>query len=383
MKQKLTKRVIDSLKAKDKDYRIFDTEIPGFHVRVKPSGAKSFALKYRSAGRQRNFTIGRYGALTPDQARHKTRVLMTQIHDGGDPSEQRLQSSRELTLGEFWELYLERHAIPHKAERSVREDRSLWKNYVSSPWRLRRLSSIRRDDIQKLHSRLADRPYAANRMLCLMSKMYNLAIEWGITDRNPATSIKKFREIPRERYLTDDERSNLDSALAQETDTAAVIAIWLCILTGARKSEVLQARWSQFDLNGDRPIWTIPASNTKQAKSNRKPLSKRAVALLSNWRQVCPESPSGWLVPGKKEDKHRSDLNGPWRRVRQAAGLPDLRLHDLRHDFASSAVADGWSLEIIGRYLGHSSIQTTQRYAHLQDDPLHAMAEQIGKSYAR
>ncbi|MEM9572718.1 MAG: site-specific integrase [Pseudomonadota bacterium] len=381
MKQKLTKRAIDSFKPRDRDFRVFDTEIPGFHVRVKPSGVKSFAIKYRNAGQQRNFTIGRYGPIAPEQARKHARSLIAKIDGGGDPSAMRTQAQKELTLGEFWRIYLERHAWPHKAPRSVVEDESLWRNHLSPRWSSRKLSSLRREELQRLHAKLSDRPSAANRLLCLVSKMFNLAIDWGFVSDNPARGIKKYREAPRERFLTDKERARLASALTAERDEGAKVAIWLCVLTGARKSEILNARWEQFDLDSERPVWVIPASNTKQARVNRKPLSIRAVELLLEWREKCLDNAAGWLIPGRNPERRRSDLNRPWRRIRESAQLQNVRLHDLRHDFASHAVADGWSLEIIGRYLGHSSIQTTQRYAHLRDDPLHEMAERIGREY--
>ena len=383
MKQKLTKRTIDALQKAEKEYRLFDSEIPGFHVRVKPTGVKSFAIKYRSSGRQRNYTIGRYGTLTPDQARKKAREQVYAIDTGSDPSTVRRKERSGLSLEDLWNKYLERHAIPHKAPNSLREDRSLWRTHIKPKWSQHQLSSIRYSEMQRWHSALADRPYAANRALCLLSKMFNLAIEWGDAEANPVKSIKKFHETPRERFLTGDERARLSQALAKEADTAGAIAIWMCILTGARRSEVLEARWNHFDIDSDRPVWTIPAASTKQARSNRKPLSNRAQAILLEWREFCPVSEARWLIPGRDPAKRRSDLNGPWRRIQKAAHLQDVRLHDLRHDFASSAIAEGWSLEIIGRYLGHRSIQTTQRYAHLQDDPLQAMADQIGRSYAK
>ena len=379
--QKLTKRVVDSVRPNGSDIKVFDSQIPGFHLRVKPSGTKSYALKYRAGGRQRNITIGRHGVMTPDQARIEACRLLASISDGDDPSAKRKAAFREPTLGQFWEEYLERHAIPRKASSSVKEDKSLWRRYLKPAFGHLKVNAITRNDIERLHASKSEQPSCANHIFCLLSKMMNLAVDWEYRTDNPCKGIKKYHEEPRNRFLTKEERERLTVALGKEADQAGAIAIWLCRLTGARKGEVLQARWDQFDLDAKIPVWQIPASSTKQRRVNRKPLSRVAATMLAEWKEVCPPSKAGWVIPGRDPEKRRSDLNGPWRRARDRAGLENVRMHDLRHDFASIAVAQGSSLEIIGRYLGHSSIQTTQRYAHLLDDPLHAMAEQIGESF--
>lgn len=381
MNTKLTKRTVDSEKVDGTDRRVFDSEIPGYHLRIKPSGVKSYALKYRIDGRSRNITIGRHGIITPDQARLQARDLLVSIGAGKDPSRERQDGLRTPTLAMFWETYLERHALLRKAPRSVREDTGVWRLYINPPLGRHKITAITRSDISRLHANLKDKPFAANRVLSLLSKMFNLAIEWELRGDNPCKGVRKFKEQPRHRYLSQEERLRLVEALAQEPDAAGAVAIWLCMLTGARKGEVLQARWEQFTLTGKMPVWQLPAELTKQRRVNRKPLSAKTVLLLMEWQKQCPVSDQGWVVPGRNPEKPRSDLNGPWRRIRKAAMLEDVRLHDLRHDFASMAVAEGWSLEIIGRYMGHSSIQTTQRYAHLQDDPLYAMAEQVGSNF--
>lgn len=381
MKQKLTKRVVDGAHPGVSDRRVFDSEIPGFHLRIKPTGVKSYGLKYRIAGRQRNITIGRHGVLTPDQARVSARELLVSIGNGEDPSAKRKEKLDTPTFVQFWNLYLERHAVPRKSPKSVKEDERVWRLYIVAAFGNLKLTAINRLDIATLHSSMAGKPVAANRMLSLLSKMMNLAIDWGLRRDNPCKGIRKFKEHPRNRYLSTEERTQLAKALSTELDQAGAIAIWLCILTGARKGEVLQARWDQFDLESKKPVWQLPPETTKQRHVNRKPLSARTILLLKDWRDICPSSQAGWVVPGRNPEQQRFDLNGPWSRIRKSAKLKDVRLHDLRHDFASAAVAEGWSLEIIGRYLGHSSVQTTQRYAHLQDDPLLAMAEQVGSAY--
>ena len=381
MNTKLTKRTVDSVSADGSDKRIFDSEIPGFHIRVKASGTKSYGLRYRVDGRVRNVTIGRHGPLTAEQARNKARTLWLSINNGADPASERQKKSAAPTLSEFWDIYLDQHAAPRKAPSSVKNDKLTWRLYIEPRIGRLKLSSVTKPDIVKLHGDLVSRSVSANRALSLLSKMMNLAVEWGYRSDNPCKGVKKYKEHPRHRYLTSEERLRLAEALSKELDQAGAVAIWLCMLTGARKGEVLQARWDQFDLTSKQPVWQLPAELTKQRRVNRKPLSAKAVALLSEWKPLCPASEAGWVIPGKDPERQRYDLKGPWERIRKAAKLNDVRLHDLRHDFASMAVAEGWSLEIIGRYMGHSSIQTTQRYAHLQDDPLFAMAEQIGNKF--
>ncbi|GAB5457608.1 MAG: site-specific integrase [Henriciella sp.] len=378
---KLTKRRVDGCGITGKDYKVFDSEIPGFHLRVKPSGVKSYALKYRADGRQRNFTIGRHGVITAEEARVQARSLLASVAAGSDPSAAKKNKLSAPTLTELWRQYLEQHAIPHKAERSVSEDKGLWRLHIEPALAQYKVTAIGALDISKLHASLKAKPHTANRVYCLLSKMFNLSIEWGLRPDNPCRGVKKFREPPRHRYLSAGERKRLAHALSLELDVAGAMAIWLCMLTGARKGEVLQAKWEQFHLGGVLPVWTIPAIYTKQNRVNRKPLSAKVVLMLSDWKLHCAPSTSGWVIPGRDPERQRYDLKGPWNRVRKRAGLEDVRLHDLRHDFASMAVADGFSLEFIGRYLGHSSIQTTQRYAHLKDDPLQEMADRIGHAY--
>ncbi len=381
MKQnrKLTKRVVDSEDANGLDRKVFDNALAGFHLRIKPSGLKSFAIQYRTrGGRQRSLTLGRYGTLTVDEARHEARLLLTQVAKGEDPSLDRNTKRHSVSMQGLWDEYLVKHAKPKKAPRSVVEDEAIWRLWLNKTIGPIKVDQLGRKDVEHLHASMQHVPSRANRMLALLSKMMNLAVLWGYCEKNPCMGIPKYREVCRERFLTSDEREALASVLGKESDRCAANATWLAMLTGARRGEVLNAKWDQFHLDGHAPIWILPASNTKQRRINRKLLSAQAVMLLSEWKQECPNSDAGWVFPGKDPMLPRPDLKGPWRRIRKTAKLEDFRFHDLRHDFASLAVGDGWSLSMIGKYLGHNSVQTTQRYAHLQDDPLRAMAERIG-----
>lgn len=235
--QKLTKRVVDSIRPSGLDKKIFDSQLPGFHVRVKPSGTKSYALKYRVAGRQRNVTIGRHGVITPDQARMEAFRLLATISEGDDPSAIRKAAFRDPTLAQLWEEYLERHALPRKAPSSIREDRGLWRLYIGPALGYLKVNAINRNDISRLHDSKRHQPACANHILCLLSKMMNLAIEWEYRSDNPCRGIKKFHEEPRNRFLSTEERDRLTQALHEEPDQASAIAIWLCRFTGARKGK--------------------------------------------------------------------------------------------------------------------------------------------------
>lgn len=376
---KLTKRVVDTAHAEGQDRKVFDRTLPGFHLRVKPSGLKSFAIQYRTrSGRQRSLTLGRYGTLTVDEARGEAKQLLAMVAKGEDPSQERHAKRHSISMHGLWDEYITRHAKPKKAPRSVEEDESIWRRWLRKPIGQVRVNQLTRKDVEQLHATMRHVPSRANRMLALLSKMMNLAVLWGYCEKNPCSGIPKYREFGRERFLTLDERERLVAALACEADRCAANAVWLAMLTGARRGEVLNARWGQFCLDGHAPVWVLPASNTKQRRINRKPLSVQAVILLTEWRKECPPSNVGWVFPGKAPEQPRHDLKRPWSRIRKTAELGDFRFHDLRHDFASMAVQDGWSLSMIGQYLGHASLQTTQRYAHLQDDPLRAMAERVG-----
>jgi integrase len=244
-----------------------------------------------------------------------------------------------------------------------------------------RLKAIAKRDIEKLHSALKETPYQANRVLGLLSAMFNYAIERGMTVSNSAHGIEKFPEAKRERFLTIEEMQKLREAIEGYPDVSAHNALLLLMLTGSREGEVLKAEWEQFDLQ--RGTWTKPARSTKQKKIEHIPLSPAARALLESMQTPGATGP---LFPGRSGGA-RVSLTRPWRQVCRAAGLvetvtikgkrgplvryrPTLRVHDLRHNFASHLVNKGVSLQIVGKLLGHSQIATTMRYSHLQDAAL-------------
>jgi integrase len=350
-------------------------------VRITAAGVVSFVLSYRIFGRQRNYTIGRWPEWTATAARDEALALKKKIRDGSDPLEEKHQDHSEPTLAILTAEYMASDGESKKRPSSVRNDRQMLKSIILPRLGKMRLKAIAKRDIEKLHSALKETPYQGNRVLGLLSAMFNYAIERGMMVSNPAHRIEKFPEEKRERFLTIEEMQKLREAIEGYPDVSAHNALLLLMLTGSREGEVLKAEWEQFDLA--RGTWTKPARSTKQKKIEHIPLSPAARALLESMQTPGATGP---LFPGRSGGA-RVSLTRPWRQVCRAAGLVDtvtikgkrgplvryrstLRVHDLRHNFASHLVNKGVSLQIVGKLLGHSQIATTMRYSHLQDAAL-------------
>ena len=374
---KLTKARIDAFQyegdGKSRDAR-WDDAVSGLAVRIYPSGRRAFVLSYRSAGAKRMLTLGGYGALTLDQARKKAQREKGRVLDGQDPLEQRQQARHAPTVRELARDYLDRHALPHKRASSVRDDVAMIENDILPALGAKKVAAVRRRDIETLHQSKSATPYRANRMLALMSKMLNLAVKWDWRTDNPATGVQKFHEEKRKRWLSTEELFRLSEALDGHPNVRAANAVRMLMLTGARKSEVLRAEWSEIDFV--RGVWTKPSAHTKQKQSEHLPLSAPALLLLSRMREIDPTGQH--LFPGDRGDRPLRDVKKFWPVICQAACLTGARLHDLRHSYASHLVSSGLSLEIVGRLLGHTQAATTQRYSHLADDPLRAATERFG-----
>lgn len=377
--QKLTKKSVESLLAGDIDVIYWDTLLPGFGVRVKPNGTRSYVVQYRNrqTGRSRRKTIGRHGPLmTFSQAKDVARGLLSDVVRGKDPVAEGKAYKEAPSVADLADQYLTSHAIPKKRPRSVKNDKAALRRFILPKLGGKKVAEITGRDIQQLHTGLRKTPYLANRTLALLSTMFELSVRWGYRPNNPAKGIAKFHEEKRDRWLSDDELARLLSALDDHPNQVAANAIRLQLLTGARIGEVLSARWENFDF--DRGVWTKPSHHTKQKRTEHLPLSASALELLRGMSDVAGDS-SAFLFPGRKPDKPIADLKRLWKSVTASAGLEDYRIHDNRHTHASHLVSSGMSLAIVGRLLGHTNPMTTQRYAHLADDPLRAAAEVFGK----
>jgi integrase len=374
----LTKRVCDAAKPyPTRDMTVWDGALRGFGLRVWPSGRKVFVIQYRNAqGRIRRLTVGDFGRLTLEEARREARTLLGNVDKGRDPLGERQQDRAGATVAQLAARYLVEHAEAKKKPRSVAEDRRLLDKRVLPPLGRRKVADLTRADLAKLHHSLRGTPIEANRTLALLSKMLSLAEQWGLRPdaSNPCRHIEKFRERNRERFLSGDELRRIGEVLASAERTgvemsSAVTAVRLLLLTGARRSEVLTLRWSEVDL--ERACLRLADSKTGAKVI---PLAAPALAVLASAPRL-DENP--YVCWGSRPGEHLIGLQKIWERLRRRAGLEGLRLHDLRHNYASIGVAAGMGLPIIGSILGHSSPATTARYAHLADDPRRAAAEQI------
>lgn len=364
---KLTKRFVDLAQPGPKDVFHWDEDMHGFGLRVKPSGVKSYLVQYRQNGRSRRMTLGRHGVLTAEEARKLAKKQLGSVAHGQDPAEERQTRRKAPTIKDLCDDYMERHALPNKRPVSVRDDRSMIEGVILPKLSAKKAEDVTRRDIETLLHRMKDTPYRANRVRSLLSKMFSLATAWGWRDDNPVLGIEKFQEQKRDRWLSEEELNRLGAILDQHPNRKNVMIIRLLILTGARKNEVLKATWDQFDL--DRGVWTKPAHTTKQKRTEHVPLSEAATHLLVDWK-VQMAGTGDYLFPGKVPGKPVYCIKAFWKEVCTAANLKDVRLHDLRHTYASHLVSNGVSLPIVGKLLGHTQPQTTQRYAHLADDPL-------------
>ena len=381
-KAKLTKRTVETLAVLAKDYITFDTELAGFGIRVMPSGKRFFLVQYRRHGRTRRVMIGQFGIITAEQARREaTRMLGDVRGAAGDPAAQRDLERQATTMKQLGERFLKQHvAIRCKSSTQGEYKRSV-ELFLDQFFANQRVRSVTPADVAELHSSLSHIPYQANRTLGVLSKMMNLAETWGLRDKhsNPCEDIERYPERKRERFLSSGELRALGQALqAAEVDNVesfyAIAAFRLLLLTGCRLSEIQTLKWDHVDLN--QMEFRLPDSKTG-AKTVH--LGDATVVLLRALPRV-PGNP--YVIVGKKEKAHLADLQRPWRRIRKSAGLGEVRIHDLRHTFASGGLLVGEGLSMIGKLLGHTQVQTTARYAHLASDPMKKAANKISDRLA-
>jgi len=361
---KITKRSVDALSTKTRDYFYWDTQIPGFGVRVSPKGRKTYTVQYRIGGRTKRVSLGVHGAITPDQARELARRNLGDIARGEDPSGQIRRDRRAPHMSALCDRFIEEY-VPVRCKPSTqREYKRCCDIFIRPKIGAMRIQDITRPDIATIHHDLRDKPYQANRVLGVLSKMFNLAEVWGLRPdgSNPTRHVQKYKEIKRERYLDPDEIETLwnvlDQAVLEDTETIHVTSAFkLLLLTGCRLSEIQKAKWSWIHGN----TLLLPDAKTGP---RRVMLSKSALEVIAALPRL-PGNPH--LIAGKVEGQYATDLQKPWRRIRKTANIEDVRIHDLRHTYASLAAATGHSLHTIGKLLGHTQAQTTHRYAHLAD----------------
>lgn len=383
----LTDRTIRTLATPEHDRRLyFDDEIGGFGLRVTAGGVKSFFLDYRFEGRQRRLTLGPWPDLTASAARDMAREARASIARGTDPLAVRIAKREAPDMATLCDDYLTHHAEAHKRARSIANDRSMVDRFIKPKLGPRKVAAVTARDIADLHRSLKQTPYQANRTLALVSKMMALAVAWGWRLDNPAKGVVKNREEARERALRPEETGRLVEAIRDwrargERHARSADAIEMLLLTGARRSEVFGMRWDQLDLEAG--VWTKPAAFTKQKKEHVVPLVEPAVAILRRIQSETGAGLSEWVFPGDKDGKPLQEVKKAWGAILAASGLEGVRLHDLRHSFATGLVEAGVGLELVGRLLGHTQAATTRRYAHPDVEALRAVADKARAAWEK
>jgi len=374
---RLTKRIVESAEVREKDYFITDEELPGFSLRVLPSGRKNFTLQYRAGTKTRRFNLGSYGILTPEAARAKATGILAAVREGKDPAGERLAILQAPTLRDLAKRFMEDYCA-HRVKPSTKDRYAqLLDTYILPKLGHRRLLDITRADIVDLHTGLAKKKSTANRMLAVVSLLFNLAETWGWYENrsNPARRIVKYKEQKRERFLTAEELRRLGETLVMAENARlishhALAAFKLLILTGARCSEIQTCKWEYVDM--DAALIRLPDSKTGAKFIH---LGATAMQVLRGIERV--EGNPYLICSAHVPSQHIFDLQNSWQQIRRWAKLDQVRIHDLRHTFASRAVAMGMTLPVIGRLLGHTQTQTTDRYAHLAVNPILEAADKV------
>lgn len=410
---KITKRTVDALQASSRDLFLWDEELTGFGIKVTPSGRKSYVLQYRVPGLGRRafpkrLVLGEHGALTPEEGRRLARRQLGNVAYGSDPAADRRARRGAATMKELGESYLQDVKV-RRRPRTAEEYSRLWGKHVLPVLGSKSVAEVTAVEVRRLHRGLHGTPYLANRVLAMLGAFFGYAIREGIrpSHENPAHGVEFYPEKPRERFLTPQEFRQLGATLTRAeleglhpapnhrrkpkhghtakhrpksadkpipANPFAVAAIRLLALTGCRESEILTLAWDAVDVERG----YLRLAETKTGRSTR-PLSQAAIAVLDTLPRI---EGNPYVLPGTSPGKHLKEIKRLWYAVRYAAKLDGVRLHDLRHSYASVPATSGESLLILKTLLGHKRVATTERYAHLGDDPVKRAAERAAGNIA-
>ena len=377
----LSNRAVGKLEVQ-KDTVFWDGELTGIGVRVYPTGSKVYIAQARGPEGPRRVAVGRHGVINADEARKRAAHIIARIKAGETPVPEPMKPVGGPTVAELCARYLIEY-IPVRCKPSTAAGaRSVVERHILPALGSLPLAALERAQAAELHQSLYETPAVANMALRILSSMHGLAEGWGMIPEgasNPCRSLVKFPERRRERFLTDEEFTRLGEALDQVeaeggASASAVAAIRLLALTGCRRSEIFGLRWEHVAL--DQAELRLPDSKTR---ARAVPLPPQAVELLTGLPRV-PGNP--WVIPGRKPGTHLRNIEEAWRAIRERAGLEGVRIHDLRHSYASRALALGESLPMIGRLLGHGLLETTARYAQLARDSAQRAAERVAANIA-
>ena len=374
----ISKRTVEALGV-EKDTVFWDRDLTGFGVRVYPSGARVYVAQTRGPGGPKRVTVGRHGVISADQARRRAALIIARVKAGEEPIPAPMAPRTGPAVAEIAARYLEEHVAVRCKPATAEQCGRVIRKYILPELGDLPLAAVGRKHVTEMHYKLCDAPAMANKALATCSRMFNQAEAWGLAPEgsNPCRFVVKYRERRRERFLTEGEFRRLGRLLSEAAaeggmSARAAAAIRLLMLTGCRRNEILTLRWEDADLDAGE-------LHLRDAKTGPRavPLSPSAAKILADLPRVAG---GPWVFPGKKAGDHLSSIDARWYRLRARAGLEDVRLHDLRHSFASRALALGESLPMISKLLGHSQVETTARYAHLARDSVKDSAARIADS---
>ena len=377
----ISRRTVEGLRIGEKETVFWDRELLGFGVRVYPSGSKVYLVQTRAGGKSRRVTIGRHGLLSAEQARHKAAAVIAGIKAGEAPSRNGSASPSPTgpALAEIGERYMREHVAVRCKPTTARAYRHALDKFLLPTFGSLHLGAIGGDQVAALHYRLHKMPSMANRVVDMLSRLFNMAEAWGVAleGANPCRFVKRYPTRSCERFLSEEEFRRLGRVLSEleaegKVMASGIAALRLLMLTGCRRNEILTLRWEDVDL--DAGEFRLRDAKTGARSVALSPAARKVLATLPR----LPHNP--WVITGRGASRRMANLNAQWIVVRKRAGLEDVRIHDLRHSFASRALALGESLTMIGKLLGHRQVQTTARYAHLARESVKTSAARVAES---
>ena len=373
----ISKRSVDALAVEAADTVFWDCDLPGFGVRVYASGRKVYVAQARARSSPKRVTLGKHGDITPDQARKRAAAVIDRIKKGEDPAAPVAQA--DLTVLDLAGRYMSGHVAQNCSAHTAGIYRGSLENHILPALGSMPLGDVDGGHIAALHYDMRRTPRAANRALMILNKMFSLAAAWGMVAEgsNPCRGVRKYRERKRERFLTVDEYRRLGAAITEAeaagtVSVHAVAALRLLMLTGCRLTEILTLRWDDVDSTAGE--FRLRDGKTGARKVALTPVAARVLASIPR----IPGNP--WVIADERTGRHVQSLYPDWHWLRERVGLEELRIHDLRHSYASRALALGESLSMIGKLLGHIDMESTARYAHLARETERAAAGRVGAS---
>ncbi|MBI1686445.1 site-specific integrase [Caulobacter hibisci] len=366
---KLTARTVAAIKPNGDDFDVSDSDIRGFHIRVTKRGKMIYRFQYRRPDNSRPvLTLGTVSELTPDEARRAAHAHFIAVGGGADPRKARQDWIAAPTMDDLWERYERERLKIKNRERTVAEYVRNWKSHAKPLLGGMKVSEVGRKDVNAVVAAMGDKRTTANRVVALLSVMFNFAVENELRADNPAAGVRKHRENRRDVAFTDDELSRIAAAIENERESWAKAALSLMMVTGGRHREILSAEWSEFDLDDSSPSWRLPAQRMKGGKAHTYALDTETVEAIRAWKEDAPFLSPRWVFPNIKGTGPKESLQKPWTRVKAEAKLTRGVLHSFRHTFLTRLAESGASAIDIRNTAGHADIATSMKYVHAAEN---------------